>query len=100
MISAPIPDGRNRLFAHSRALHDRRHPPRAEQVAYGIAVSFGDLTETLTVSQISWWNIPLTLTQSGLYALLVALAARRMCLQTSTRPPLEEPRPASAPVTV
>jgi CAAX protease family protein len=69
-------------------------------LAYGIAVSFGDLTETLTVSQISWWNIPLTLTQSGIYALLVTLAARRMGLQTLTRPPLAEPRTAAAPVSV
>lgn len=69
-------------------------------LAYGIAVSFGDLTETLTVSQISWWNIPLTLTQSGIYALLVTVAARRMGLQTLTRPPLDEPRTAPQPVTV
>lgn len=69
-------------------------------LAYGIAVSFGDLTETLTVSQISWWNIPLTLTQSGIYALLVTFAARRMGLQTLTQPPLAEPRTAAAPVPV
>ena len=69
-------------------------------LAYGIAVSFGDLTETLTVSQISWWNIPLTLTQSGLYAVLATVAARRMGLQTRTRPPLDTSRPAPEPVPV
>jgi hypothetical protein len=58
-------------------------------LAYGLALSFGDLTETLTVSEISWWNIPLTLTQSGIYALLAALVARRMGLQTETRPPAD-----------
>lgn len=69
-------------------------------LAYGIAVSFGDLTETLTVSQISWWNIPLTLTQSGLYAVLATVAARRMGLQTQTRPPLDASRSAPEPVPV
>ena len=61
-------------------------------LAYGIALSFGDITETLTVSEISWWNIPLTLTQSGIYALLAALVAHRMGLQTTTRPPVDEVR--------
>jgi membrane protease YdiL (CAAX protease family) len=56
-------------------------------LAYGFALAFGDLTETLTVSQVSWWNIPLTLTQSGLYALLVAWVAHRMNVETTTSPP-------------
>lgn len=69
-------------------------------LAYGIAVSFGDLTETLTVSEISWWNIPLTLTQSGIYAVVVALVASRMGLQTRTRPPLDEMRREPESMTV
>jgi uncharacterized protein len=60
-------------------------------LAFGLALTFGDLTETLTVSQVSWWNIVLTVTQSGVYTVLVLLVARRMGLQTTTRPPLQEP---------
>ena len=60
-------------------------------LAFGLALSFGDLTQTLKVSQVSWWNIVLTLTQSVVYTGLVLLAARRMGLQTTTRPPAFEP---------
>jgi membrane protease YdiL (CAAX protease family) len=60
-------------------------------LAFGLALSFGDLTQTLTVSQVSWWNIVLTLTQSVVYTGLVLLTARRMGLQTTTRPPAIEP---------
>jgi hypothetical protein len=59
-------------------------------LAFGIAVTFGDLTEALTVSEVSWWNIPVTLTQSVVYAALVAVVAGRMGLQTHTRPPVDE----------
>ncbi|HEX4976297.1 MAG TPA: CPBP family glutamic-type intramembrane protease [Nocardioides sp.] len=61
-------------------------------LAYGFALTFGDLTESLTVSEVSWWNVPVTLTQEGVYALLVVLVARRMGLQTRTRPPRDEVR--------
>jgi uncharacterized protein len=60
-------------------------------LAFGLALSFGDLTQTLTVSQVSWWNIVLTLTQSVVYTALVLLVARKMGLQTTTRPPVEQP---------
>src|SRR4051812_24808504 len=60
-------------------------------LAFGLALTFGDLTETLTVSQVSWWNIVLTVTQSGVYTALVLLVASRMGLQTTTRPPLPQP---------
>ena len=68
--------------------------PSHQRGVFGIgnAASFGDITETLTVSEISWWNIPLTLTQSGIYAVLAALVAHRMGLQTMTRPPVDEVR--------
>jgi membrane protease YdiL (CAAX protease family) len=63
-------------------------------LAFGFALTFGDITDSLTVSEVSWWNIPLTLTQSGVYAVLVVLVARRMGLQTRTRPPAtEHPQP-------
>jgi hypothetical protein len=61
-------------------------------LAYGFALTFGDLTESLTVSEVSWWNVPVTLTQEGVYAILVVLVARRMGLQTRTRPPVDEGR--------
>ncbi len=60
-------------------------------LAFGFAVAFGDLTQTLTVSTVSWWNIVLTVTQSGVYLGLVLLVARRMGIQTTTRPPSVEP---------
>jgi membrane protease YdiL (CAAX protease family) len=56
-------------------------------LAFGIALAYGDLTSTLNVSQVSWWNIVLTVTQSGVYTVLVVLVARRRGLQTHTRPP-------------
>jgi uncharacterized protein len=63
-------------------------------LAFGIALAFGDLGESLNVSEVSWWNILLTLTQSGVYTLLVVLLAHRMGLQTRTRPPDAHPQPA------
>jgi membrane protease YdiL (CAAX protease family) len=69
-------------------------------LAYGVALTFGDLTESLTVSEVSWWNIPVTLTQEGVYALMVVLVARKLGLQTRTRPPVDEVREAPAAATV
>jgi hypothetical protein len=56
-------------------------------LAFGFALAFGDIGTALSVSEVSWWNIVLTVTQSGVYTLLVVLVARRMSLQTTTRPP-------------
>ena len=64
-------------------------------LAFGLALSFGDIRETLNVTEVSWWNIVLTLTQSAVYAALVLWVARRMGLQTHTRPPSTQPGPAS-----
>jgi hypothetical protein len=50
-------------------------------------VAFGNISDTLNVTSVSWWNIPVTLTQSLVYAGLVAWVAGRMELQTRTRPP-------------
>ncbi|MGI8901146.1 MAG: CPBP family glutamic-type intramembrane protease [Nocardioides sp.] len=69
-------------------------------LAFGFALTVGDLGESLNVSEISWWNIPLTLTQSGVYALLVIMVARRMGIQNRTRQPVAEPGPELAPATV
>jgi uncharacterized protein len=66
-------------------------------LAFGIALVFGDLTTTLTVSSVSWWNIVLTVTQSGVYTLLVVLLANRMGLQNRTGPPRADSDPALGP---
>jgi membrane protease YdiL (CAAX protease family) len=60
-------------------------------LAFGLALTYGDLSETLNVSEVSWWNLVLTVTQSAVYAGLVLLVARKMNLQTHTRPPAAEP---------
>jgi uncharacterized protein len=60
-------------------------------LAFGLALSFGNLTSTLNVHEVSWWNIVLTVTQSGVYTVLVFLVAKKMGLQTRTRPPRETP---------
>ncbi len=63
-------------------------------LAFGIALAFGDIGSTLNVSSVSWWNIVLTVTQSGVYCVLVLLVAKKMRLQTVTRPPRQLPEPA------
>jgi len=69
-------------------------------VAFGLALSFGDLSATLNIREVGWWNILLTITQSGVYTLLVVVVASRMGLQTVTRPPAQDPHAGSgAPVT-
>ena len=60
-------------------------------LAFGLALVFGDIGETLTVSEVSWWNIPVTLTQSIVYAALAAWVAKAMRLQRRTAPPAAEP---------
>ncbi len=56
--------------------------------ALGAALLFGDIGSSLNVSEASWWNIPVTLTQAGVYAVLVVLLARRTGVQSHTRPPV------------
>jgi membrane protease YdiL (CAAX protease family) len=53
-------------------------------VAYGLALAFGDMATTLNPTSSSWWNIPVTLTQSLVYLALAVLVARRMGLSTTT----------------
>ncbi len=68
-------------------------------LAFGLALTFGDIGESLNVSEISWWNIPVTVTQAGVYALLVVWVARRMGLRNRTQPPvpaLAQPVPAAS----
>ena len=63
-------------------------------VAIGFAVAFGDLSQALSDPEANWWSVPVSLAQSLVYAVLVAAAAKRMGVQTRTRPPVQE-----APVT-
>jgi uncharacterized protein len=53
-------------------------------LAYGLALAFGDMASTLNPTSSSWWNLPVTLTQSLVYLVLAVLVARRMGLSTST----------------
>jgi hypothetical protein len=46
------------------------------------------MTDALTVTTVSWWQIPLTVTQNGVYLVLVVLLARRMGVDNRTRPPV------------
>ena len=56
-------------------------------LAFGIAIFFGDLQGALTVSEVSWWQLPVTVVQNGVYLLLVLLLARTMGLRSKTAPP-------------
>ena len=61
-------------------------------LAFGFAIAFTDLDSALDPGEVSWWNIPVTLTQSLVYAVLVLWLAKRMKVQQTTRPPaLDEP---------
>ena len=53
-------------------------------LAFGFALAFGDITATLTVAEVSWWNIPVTLTQTLAYTALVVWVANRRGLRTRT----------------
>ncbi|MEP6814011.1 MAG: type II CAAX endopeptidase family protein [Marmoricola sp.] len=68
-------------------------------VAFGFALLFSDIGSALTVSEVSWWNLPLTITQNGVYLVLVLLVARRMGLTNRTAPPPGEtpPTPTGEP---
>lgn len=59
-------------------------------VAFGFALAFGDLAESLSISEVSWWNIAATLTQSSVYVVLVLWLARKFKLRTqSPAPPVQ-----------
>ncbi|MGZ4474950.1 MAG: CPBP family intramembrane glutamic endopeptidase [Nocardioides sp.] len=56
-------------------------------VAFGLALVYGDISATLNASTGSWWQIPVTLTQSLVFLGLVLVAARRQGLETRTGAP-------------
>lgn len=60
-------------------------------LAFAVAITFGDLQGALTVSEVSWWQLPVTVAQNGVYLLLVLFVARRMGLRNTTTPPVAPP---------
>ena len=62
-------------------------------LAFAVAIVFGDLQGSLTVSGVSWWQLPVTVAQNGVYLLLVLLVARRMGLRNTTAPPVHDTAP-------
>lgn len=61
-------------------------------MAFGLALAFGDMTQTLAAADGNWWIMPVTLTQSLAFLALVTYAARRGGLQTRTSAgPVEGP---------
>ena len=56
-------------------------------VAFAVAIFFGDLQGALEVSEVSWWQLPVTIAQNGVYLVLVLVVARRMGLGSRTTPP-------------
>lgn len=55
-------------------------------LAFGLALLFGDMTETLQAEGGSWWMIPATLTQSLVYLGLTTYVARRLGIARRTAP--------------
>ena len=56
-------------------------------LAFGLALLFGNMDQTLDIPDVSWWNVPVTLTQSLVYAALVAWVAKAMKVQRRTHVP-------------
>lgn len=61
-------------------------------LAFGLAIAFGDMTETLMPSDGTWWSIPVTLVQSLSYLVLTLWVARRMGVQHRTTAAILESR--------
>lgn len=59
--------------------------------AFGLALVLGNIDDTLNVSEVGWSNLPLTLTQNGIYLVLVLLVARRMGITARSTPPVLVP---------
>ena len=52
-------------------------------LAFGVALAYGDMASALNPSGGTWWSLPVTLTQSLGYLVLVLWAARRRGLVTT-----------------
>ena len=53
-------------------------------LAYGAALAYSDMTSALNPTDGSWWQLPVTLTQSLVYLGLATWAARRRGIATRT----------------
>ena len=62
-------------------------------LAFAVAIAYNQLSGTLNVAEASWWQVPVTITQNGVYLVLVVLVARSMGLHTTTRPPVVQAPP-------
>lgn len=58
--------------------------------AFGIAIVFSNVDSALNSTSASWWQLPLTVVQNGVYLGLVLLLAHRMKLRRQTAPPTAE----------
>ena len=47
-------------------------------VAFGIAVAYDQVGAALTVSEVSWWQLPQTVVQNGVFLILLLYVSRRM----------------------
>lgn len=56
-------------------------------LVFGFAIAFADLDSVLDPGDLTWWYVPVSLTQSLVYAALVLWLAKRMNVQRTTRPP-------------
>lgn len=54
-------------------------------LAFGLALAFGNMTDTLNPSVSSWWDLPVTLTQSLVFLVLVVWLGRRRGLAVRSR---------------
>jgi membrane protease YdiL (CAAX protease family) len=61
-------------------------------LAYGFALAYSDMTTALNPTGGSWWQLPVTLTQSLAYLGLATWVSRRLGIATTTSE-LEGPRP-------
>jgi uncharacterized protein len=58
-------------------------------LAFGVALAYSDMTTALTPTDGTWWQLPVTLTQSVVYLGLATWMARRRGIATRTAPHLE-----------
>ncbi|GAA0973794.1 hypothetical protein ENKNEFLB_01328 [Nocardioides aquaticus] len=66
-------------------------------LAFGLALSFGDMSSALNPTGGTWWSIPVTLTQSVTYTALAIWVARATGVATRTAPGAPFARTGGAP---
>jgi len=69
-------------------------------LAFAIAIAYNQLDGVLTVSEASWWQLPVTIAQNGTYLVLVLLVARKMGLRHTTAPPVARGAAGTTPQAV